>query len=106
MSKKIIYQLNKTSDDKLDLIIRLLKEALGKEDKVMDDFKELQDQVAENETVEASAVLLIQGIAARIAAAGIDPVELDRLTASLNTSATSLAAVVAANTPATPPPAA
>lgn len=53
-----------------------------------------------NEDVEASAVLLINGIAARIAAAGVDPAKLSALTASLKTETDTLAAAVAANTPA------
>lgn len=64
----------------------------------------LQQQVAQNTTIEASAVTLIQGLAAQIAAAGTDPAALAALTASLNSSATALAAAIAANT--TPPPAA
>ena len=60
----------------------------------------LQAQVAQNTTVEASAVTLIQGLAAQITAAGTDPAALSALTSSLNTSATALAAAIAANTPA------
>lgn len=63
----------------------------------------LTGQVAQNTTVEASAVTLIQGLAAQIAAAGTDPAKLTALTTSLNTSATALAAAIAANTPAAPP---
>jgi len=63
----------------------------------------LEAQVATNTSVEESAVTLIKGIAAQLAAAGTDPVKLKSLAASLNTSATDLAAAVAANTPATPP---
>jgi hypothetical protein len=66
----------------------------------------LQAQVASNTTIEASAVTLIQGLAAQIAAAGTDPAALAALTASLNTSATALAAAITANTPAAPAPAA
>ncbi len=62
----------------------------------------LQAQVAQNTTVETSAVALIQGLAAQIAAAGTDPAGLAALTTSLNTSATALAAAITANTPAAP----
>ena len=62
----------------------------------------LQAQVAQNTTVEASAVTLIQGLAAQITAAGTDPAALAALTTSLNTSATALAAAITANTPAAP----
>ena len=68
----------------------------------MADLTALTAQVANNTTVEASAVTLIQGLAAQIGAAGTDPVALQALQDQLNTSATALAAAVAANTPATP----
>lgn len=63
----------------------------------------LTAQVAQNTTVEESAVTLINGLAAQITAAGTDPVALAALTTNLNKSASDLAAAVAANTPATPP---
>lgn len=62
----------------------------------------LTAQVAQNTSVESSAVTLIQGIAAQLAAAGTDPAALAALQAQLNSSATALAAAVAANTPAAP----
>lgn len=69
-------------------------------DKLMKELDDLSAQVQANDDVEASAVLLINGIAARIAAAGVDPAKLSALTTSLKASADSLAAAVAANTPA------
>lgn len=66
------------------------------------EFQALQDQVNATATVEASAVTLIEGIAARIAAAGGDPVATQALSDSLKASSDSLAAAVAANT-VTPP---
>ena len=59
---------------------------------------DLTAQVAANKTVIDSAVVLINGIAARITAAGTDPVALAALTASLKTEDDALAAAVAANT--------
>jgi len=72
----------------------------------MTDLTALTAQVAENTTVEASAVTLIQGLAAALAAAGTDPVALGALQTQLKTSSDALAAAVAANTPAAPAPAA
>lgn len=68
----------------------------------------LTAQVAHNTSVEASAVTLINGIAAEIQAAVAaaeagDTAALTNLTTSLNTSATALAAAVTANTPAPAP---
>lgn len=73
------------------------------------DLATLTAQVAQNVTVEGSALTLINGLAAQLAAAiaSGNPAALDALQQQLAASATSLAAAVAANTPAaTPPPAA
>lgn len=67
----------------------------------------LMTQVAANTSVEQSAVILIQGIAAQLTAAinNSDDAALPALVASLNTSATALGAAVAANTPTPSAPA-
>lgn len=70
---------------------------------IMADLTALTAQVAQNTSVEASAVTLIQGLAAQLAAAGTDPAALAALQSQLNTSATALAAAITANTPAAPP---
>jgi len=89
--------LNKLSviEQKLDTLIELEKKEMA----AIDD---LTAQVQQNTTVEGSAVTLIQGIAAQLAAAGQDPVKLAALQAQLKSSADALAAAVAANTPAAP----
>jgi hypothetical protein len=69
--------------------------------KYMKELDDLEAQVHANDDVEASAVILINGIAARIAAAGVDPAKLNALTSSLRASAEALSAAVAANTEAT-----
>ena len=70
----------------------------------MSALTDLQAQVAQNTSVEASAVQLIQGIAQQLATAiaGGDTAQLQALTASLSSSAAALAAAVTANTPAAP----
>jgi len=71
----------------------------------MSALTDLQAAVAAEDTVIASAVTLIQGIPALIAAAGTDPAALTALQSDITAQATALAAAVAANTPAatTPP---
>lgn len=64
------------------------------------EIDDLTNQVTENVTVEGSAIVLINGFAARLEAAGTDPVKLTQLKNDLKTSASALAAAVAANTPA------
>lgn len=79
---------------KLDLIA-------SKQENMMADLTDLQAQVASNTTVIESAIVLINGIAARIDAAGVDPVALKALSDSLKASDDALSAAVAANTPPT-----
>lgn len=69
------------------------------------DLTALTAQVAQNTTVEASAVTLIQGLAAQITALQNDPAALAALAAQLQTSATALSAAITANTPTPPAPA-
>jgi hypothetical protein len=71
---------------------------------IMADLTALTAQVATNTTVEGSALLLIQGLASQLQAAGTDPVALANLQQQLATSDTALAAAVLANTAATPQP--
>lgn len=68
---------------------------------IMAALDDLTAQVAANKTVIDSAVTLINGIAARITAAGTDPVALKALTDGLKSEDDSLAAAVQANTPPT-----
>ena len=60
----------------------------------------LTAQVAANRAVIDSAVVLINGIADRIKAAGVDQTALDALVADLKSEDDTLAAAVTANTPA------
>ena len=60
----------------------------------------LTAQVTENESLEQSAITLIQGIAAQLAAAKDDPVKIQALADSLHTSASALADAITANTKA------
>jgi hypothetical protein len=84
---------NDETDRKLDLLLR-------KVDSLMADISGLTASVAQNTTVIGSALTLINGFAAQLAAAGTDPVALAALQTQLNQSDTALAAAVAANTPA------
>lgn len=90
-------------EKKLDTIITLLERLLNQEMTMSKELDDLTAQVAANTQVEQSAVTLIQGIAAQLAAAGTDPVKLQALHDQLKSSADALAAAVAANTPAAPP---
>lgn len=80
---------------KLDLIHQ-------RQELIMSILDDLSAQVAANRTISQSALTLINGIADRITAAGVDPAALAALTASLKEDDDKLAAAVAANTPAAP----
>ena len=84
------------------LIHRKLNRILLNQEKIMSALDDLTAQVAANKTVIDSALALINGIAARITAAGTDPAALAALTTSLKSEDDELAAAVAANTPPTP----
>lgn len=71
-------------------------------EEIMTKLQDLQAAVQAEDTVIASAVTLINGIAQRIADAGTDQDALDALTTDIQNQAASLAAAVTANTvPAT-----
>lgn len=65
-------------------------------------LEDLKTQVAANTSVTGSALVLIKGLADKLAAAGTDPAALAALAAELKTSDEALAAAVAANTVAAP----
>src|SRR5260221_8211017 len=88
---------------KLDAILAHVRRIGAEELQIMKELDDLTTQVKANTDVEQSAVTLIQGIAAKLQAAGTDPAALTALTTELQTSAQALAAAVAANTPAAPP---
>ena len=96
----------RTLDRKLDRLLQMTEAILEKENGMSQALDDLATQVTANTTVEESAVTLIKGLAAQIAAAGTDPAKLQALQQSLKASADDLAAAIAANTvadPNTPP---
>jgi hypothetical protein len=86
-----------------------LSDVLNRLDEIMTALTDLQDEVTATNTVEASAVALIQGIAAQLAALLAQSPTPDSalvdLTNQLTASAAALGAAITANTPAAPPPA-
>jgi hypothetical protein len=94
-------------DDKLDRVLwnqRLLLSLIGgMEREEMADLTALTAQVAATVGVEQSAITLIQGIAAQLAAAQTDPVAVANLAAQLKASSDALAAAITANSTGTTP---
>ncbi len=93
MSINIAERL-KRIDEKLSYLINLtqLQGAM-----VMKELDDLTTEVNDTDGVIQSAIVLIEGLAAKIAAAGTDPIALKALTASLNSNKTALANAIAAN---------
>lgn len=81
------------------IILRKLNIILERLDNMSQEFDDLTAQVKANSDLLDSAVVLINGIAARIDAAGVDPVKLKALTDELKAKDDILATAVTANTP-------
>jgi len=81
---------------------------LNQQETIMSALDDLQTAVAAEDTVIDSAITLINGIPALIAAAGVDPAKLTALQADITAKSKALADAVTANTSAatTAPPAA
>ena len=78
-----------------------IQDQLTRMEKTMSqELDSLTVQVTRNTDVEASAVVLLKGLAQQIADLKTDPVKLQALSDSLKTSADALAEAVVANTPA------
>ena len=98
-----IFVHNADPTGQLNKIVSLLQEIQTQGGTMSAAMDALTAQVTKNTDVISSALTLIQGFAAQLAAAGTDPTALAALQASLQQSDDQLAAAVAANTPAAPP---
>jgi hypothetical protein len=98
-------ELQQMHREVLELSRRVLVAVHHLGDRIVSALTDLQAQVAQNASVEQSAVLLIQGLATQLSAAiGSDNgAALMSLSQQLNASATALAAAITANTPAATP---
>jgi len=90
-----------TVDHKLAIIIGQLERVLQKEQIIMAELDDLTTQVQVTADAEQSAIVLLNGLSAALAAAGTDPAKLAALRDSLKTNTDALAAAVVANTPKT-----
>lgn len=93
-----LIQTNAAILAKLDAVLAALKTLSAQEAKMSKALDDLTASVARNTTVTGSALALIQGFAAQLAAAGTDPAKLAALQKSLDDSDQALADAVAANT--------
>lgn len=82
--------------------LSLLHQIIKNQEQIMSTLKDLQDEVTAEDTVVDSAVTLIQGLAAQVAALTPDQASIDALAADIKSKSDALAAAVAANTPVAP----
>ena len=87
-------------DAKLTAILSALTSLSTQETHLMAALDDLTAQVQATDDAQQAALLLINGIADRLKAAGTDPVALKALGDSLKTNSDALSAAVVANTPA------
>jgi len=89
------------------LIIDLLSDIRNRLMSLQDDFTALTAKVAAVQSVDQSAIVLLQGLKAQLDALAAQPTitsaDVQALSAQLDTSNNALAAAVTANTPAAPP---
>lgn len=85
---------------KLDDILSLLTTVNAQGVQTMHELDTLTAKVAETTTVEQSAIELLNGLGAQIAAMKTDPAALQALADSLSAKSSDLAAAITANTPA------
>lgn len=83
-------------------IISSLGELHRKVNQIMATLADVQAAVTAEDTVIDSAVALIQGLAAQVAALAPNQAAIDALAADIQAKSAALADAVAANTPATP----
>lgn len=100
--KELLEQLNRL-EAKVDRILQYVHLEARAETEILMTLEELKKQVEANTALEASAVALIHGMAAQIAAVKSDPAAVQALADSLKASADGLASAITANTPAAPP---
>lgn len=91
---------------RFDYLERMLYRQGSREDRIMAAIDDLKAEVARNTTIEQSAVALIAGISAQLAAAiaSGDMSQVQSVADTLKANDDALAAAVAANTPAGPVP--
>lgn len=82
------------------VVVRVMLQLHELGDKIMSTLADVQTAVTAEDTVIDSAVALLQGLAAQVAALAPNQAAIDALAADIKAKTDGLAAAVAANTPA------
>ena len=111
MHSEAITERLQAIESRLELVLNWLSFISHKETNIMALLDKLTADVTANGSVIDSAIVLLNGLKAKLDACGTDPVKLAELSASLGTQTSALSTAVAANTPVvgtpvvdTPPP--
>jgi exosortase/archaeosortase len=88
---------------RLDRILTRLDAIAALEQTMSTEMDTLQTQVTNTDTAIDSAIVLLNGLSAQIAATAGDPAKAAALAADLKTKTDALAAAIVANTPAAAP---
>jgi hypothetical protein len=90
-------------DERLTQILKDLKQIKGDLKMALVTLDTLTQDVADETTLDASIIALLDNISAQLKAAGNDQAKLDALDAAINANKAAIAAAIQANTPAPPP---
>lgn len=90
--------------NKIDRQSRHINRIIKQEKDIMADLSALTTAVAENTSVEESAIQLLQNLADQLEASMTDPAAIQAIVDNVRNNSSALAAAVAQNTPATSPP--
>lgn len=85
--------------DNIEYLLLTINRRLSRMANTLDD---VQAQVALDKEIDSSAVKLIEGLVAKLAAAQGDPAQIAQILADMKANSAALAAAVTANTPAAP----
>ncbi len=94
-------------EQKIDLLATKEDQIIATQGEIMANIHDVEDAVAADTSVVASAVTLLGGLAQMLTdalAAGGSPAQIQAVIDHVNANKDALAAAVAANTPAAPPP--
>ena len=90
--------------NKLDAILKMLRESKGREVAMSVEMDALVVAVNENTSLDDSVIALLNGLSAQILDAAGDKAKATALAAEVQAKSAAVAAAIAANTPAAPPP--
>ena len=102
MDFESLHHLLRDVEQKVDGLNRKLDIIIEKENRIMATLADVQAAVTAEDTVVDSAVALLQGLAAQVAALAPNQAAINALAADITAKTAGLSQAVVANTPAAP----